>query len=183
MNDMKVVAVVGMAGSGKSEVAKLFNEKGFTMVRFGDITDEAVKKLGLPLTEENERPVRENIRKEHGMAAYAELSVPRIDVALKTANVVVDGLYSWEEYLYLKKHYADSFFVVAVWSSPQDRYKRLGSRKVRTLTPEEAAGRDRAEIENLNKGGPIVMADFTILNDASLGALKKPVERIVARLR
>src|SRR4030042_725005 len=118
-----------------------------------------------------------------GMAAHPILSVPRIDAALKTASVVVDGLYSWEEYLYLKKHYGDIFIVVAVWSSPQDRYKRLGSRKLRPLTPEAAAGRDRADIENLNKGGPICMADFTILNDASMGAMKKQVERIVARLR
>jgi dephospho-CoA kinase len=183
MNGMKVVSVVGLTGSGKSEVAKLFSEKGFTTVRFGDITDEAVKKLGLPLTEGNERPVRESIRKEHGMAAYAILSVPRIDAALKNANVVVDGLYSWEEYLYLKEHYGDSFKVVGVWSSPQDRYQRLGYRKIRPLTPQEAAGRDRAEIENLNKGGPIAMADFTILNDASMSVLKKQVERIVARLR
>ena len=183
MNSMKVVSVVGMTGSGKSEVARLFGEKGFNTVRFGDITDEAVKKLGLPLTEENERPVRERLRKEHGMAAYAKLSVPHIDAALKTANVVVDGLYSWEEYTYLKEHYGDNFFVVAVWSSPQDRYKRLGNRKIRPLTLQEAAGRDRAEIENLNKGGPIAMADFTILNDASMSTLKKQVERIVARLR
>jgi dephospho-CoA kinase len=180
---MKVVSVVGMTGSGKSEVARFFSERGFTTVRFGDITDEAVKKLGLPLTEENERPVRERLRKEHGMAAYAKLSVPRIDAALKTANVVVDGLYSWEEYTYLKEHYGDNFFVVAVWSSPQDRYKRLGSRKIRPLTPQEAASRDHAEIENLNKGGPIAMADFTVLNDASMSTLKKQVERIVARLR
>ena len=183
MNGMKVVSVVGMTGSGKSEVARFFSERGFTTVRFGDITDEAVKKLGLPLTEENERPVRERLRKEHGMAAYAKLSVPRIDAALKTANAVVDGLYSWEEYTYLKEHYGDNFFVVAVWSSPQDRYKRLGNRKIRPLTLQEAAGRDRAEIENLNKGGPICMADFTILNDASMSVMKKQVERIVARLR
>jgi dephospho-CoA kinase len=183
MNGMKVVSVVGMAGSGKSEVAKLFSGKGFTTVRFGDITDEAVKKLGLPLTEENERPVRESIRKEHGMAAYAKLSVPRIDAALKTSNVVVDGLYSWEEYTCLKEYYGDKFIVVAVWSPPQARYARLGSRKIRPLTPPEAASRDRAEIENLNKGGPICMADFTILNEASIGDLKKQVERIVARLR
>jgi dephospho-CoA kinase len=180
---MKVVAVVGMTGSGKSEVTRFFGEKGFIAVRFGDVTDEAVKKQGLPLTEENERPAREAIRREHGMAAYAVLSVPRIDAALKAGNVVVDGLYSWEEYLYLKEHYRDSFFVVGVWSSPQDRYKRLGTRKVRPLTPEQAAGRDRAEIENLNKGGPIAMADFTILNDADMGVLKKSVERIAARLR
>jgi dephospho-CoA kinase len=183
MNGMKVVSVVGMVGSGKSEVARFFSNKGFTTVRFGDITDEAVKKLGLPLTEENERPVRESIRKEHGMAAYAKLSLPRIDAALKASNVVVDGLYSWEEYTYLKEYYGEKFIIVAVWSPPKVRYARLGSRKIRPLTPREAAGRDRAEIENLNKGGPICMADFTVLNESSMGDLKKQVERIIARLR
>jgi dephospho-CoA kinase len=182
MNRMKVVSIVGMVGSGKSAVASLFKEKGFIVVRFGDITDEAVKKQGLPMTEENERPIREGIRKEHGMAAYAKLSVPRIDDILKNSNVVVDGLYSWEEYTFLKDYYGDRFIVVAVWSSPRDRYARLGSRKVRALTPQEAAGRDRAEIENLNKGGPIAMADFTIINDSSLLNMKKQVERIIARL-
>jgi dephospho-CoA kinase len=180
---MKVVSIVGMTGSGKSEVARLFQERGFTTVRFGDITDEKVKKLGLELTEENERPVRERIRKEHGMAAYAKLSAPRIDTALKTSNVVVDGLYSWEEYTFLKDYYGDEFIIVAVWASPKDRYARLGSRKVRPLTPQEAASRDRAEIENLNKGGPICMADFTILNNSSLTDVKKQVERIIASLK
>jgi dephospho-CoA kinase len=180
---MKVVSIVGMTGSGKSEVAKLFSDKGFTTVRFGDITDEEVKKQGLKLNEENERPVRERIRKEHGMAAYAKLSLSRIDAAMKNSNVVVDGLYSWEEYTCLKNHYRDNFIVVAVWASPKARYARLGSRKIRPLTPEEVASRDSAEIENLNKGGPIAMADFTILNESSLADLKKQVERIVARLR
>jgi dephospho-CoA kinase len=182
MNCMKVVAIVGMVGSGKSEVAKLFKEKGFTVVRFGDITDEAIKKQGLPLTEENERPIRERIRQEHGMAAYAKLSVPRIDNALKKANVVVDGLYSWEEYVYLKDRYGEKFMVVAVWSPPKDRYIRLGNRKIRPLMLQEADGRDRAEIENLNKGGPIAMSDFTIINDSSISSMKKQVERIIARI-
>ncbi len=183
MNRMKVVSIVGMTGSGKSEVARIFQEKGFATVRFGDITDEEVKKQGLKLTEENERPVRERIRREHGMAAYAEMSLPRIDVALKVSHVVVDGLYSWEEYTCLKNRYGDNFIVVAVWSSPKDRYTRLGSRNVRPLTPQEAASRDRAEIENLNKGGPIAMADFTILNGSSLNDLKQQVERIISEIK
>jgi len=183
MDGMKVVSIVGMTGSGKSEVARLFRDSGFAMVRFGDITDEEVTKLGLPLTEENERPVRERIRRERGMAAYAELSVPRIDAALKTSSVVVDGLYSWEEYTYLKDYYKDDFIVVAVWASPKTRYARLAGRKVRPLTPQEAAGRDRAEIENLNKGGPICLADFTVLNDDSLEGLKAQVARIIARVK
>jgi dephospho-CoA kinase len=180
---MKVVAVVGMVGSGKSEVSRLFREKGYTCVRFGDITDEAIKEKGLPLNEANERPVREGIRREHGMDAYARLSAPRIDAALKNRNVVVDGLYSWEEYLFLKDRYCDSFVVVAAWTPPRDRYKRLGGRKIRPLTPEQAAARDHAEIENLNKGGPIAMADFTIANHGSMSELQKQVERIVAQIR
>jgi dephospho-CoA kinase len=180
---MKVVSIVGMTGSGKSEVARFLSAKGYITVRFGDITDEAVKAKGLPLTEENERPVREGLRREHGMAAYAKLSIPRIDDALQKSNVVVDGLYSWEEYLVLKEKYGSRFYVIAVWSSPADRYKRLGSRKIRPLTPEQAKSRDYAEIQNMNKGGPICMADFTILNDADMGALRKHVEQIIARLR
>ncbi len=160
----------------------MFKDKGFVTVRFGDVTDEELKKQGLELTEENERPVREAFRKKHGMAAYAILNLPRIDAALAKSNVVVDGLYSWEEYDYLKTHYGDDFMVVAVWSSPETRYARLSSRKVRPLTAKEAAGRDHAEIQNLDKGGPIAMADFTVINESSVNDLKKEVEWIISRL-
>ncbi|MBE9478283.1 MAG: AAA family ATPase, partial [Chloroflexi bacterium] len=99
---MRVVSIVGMAGSGKSEVARVFEASGFTRVRFGDITDGEVKKRGLELNEENERIIRELLREEYGMAAYARLNLGRIDSALKHFDVVVDGLYSWEEYTLLK---------------------------------------------------------------------------------
>jgi dephospho-CoA kinase len=180
---VKVVAIVGMAGSGKSEVARLFQGSGFTPIRFGDVTDEEIMKRHLELNEENERHIRELLRKEHGMAAYARLNLPRIDSALKNANVVIDGLYSWEEYIFLKDYYGEDFLVVAIWASPKTRYSRLTNRFRRKLTLEEAASRDRAEIENINKGGPIAMADFTIRNESSLNNLKKEVERIISRLR
>jgi len=184
MNRMgKVVAVVGMAGAGKSQAARYFREKGYAVVRFGDITDAAVRAAGLPLNEASERPVREKLRKEHGMAAYAELSLPRIEAARKKGNVVVDGLYSWEEYRFLKDRYGDDFIVLAVWASPRTRYARLGARKVRPLTPQEAANRDYAEIENLNKGGPIAVADYTVANEASLKEMQAQVERIIKKLK
>ncbi|MFC2012037.1 AAA family ATPase [Chloroflexota bacterium] len=180
---MKVVSIVGMAGSGKTEVARLFEQNGFTRIRFGDITDREVEKRGLGLNEENERKVRELLRKEHGMEAYAKLNLPAIDSALEKSDVVIDGLYSWEEYSFLKEYYRDKFSVVAVWASPEIRYARLTGRKNRGLTREEAAGRDRAEIENINKGGPIAMADFTIINESSLEDLKKGAERIITSLK
>jgi dephospho-CoA kinase len=180
---MKVVSIVGMTGSGKSEVAAEFERNGFTRIRFGDITDEEVGKRGLPLNEENERAVRESLRREHGMAAYAVLNKPKIDTALKTSDVVIDGLYSWEEYLYLKETYGKAFLVIAVWASPEVRYSRLAGREKRGLTREEAASRDKAEIENVNKGGPIAMADITILNEFSLDTTKEVLAPIIAGLK
>ncbi len=180
---MKVVAIVGMAGSGKSEVASTFEKSGFARVRFGDITDEEVRRRGLVLNEQNERVVRQELRAEHGMAGYARLSLPRIDRLLESSDAVVDGLYSWEEYILMKERYGSRFAVVAVWASPRTRHRRLAKRPVRPLTPEEAASRDVAEIQNLNKGGPIAMADFTIINEDSLEALEKETVNVVSGLR
>ena len=180
---MKVVAIVGMAGSGKSEVARVFENSGFGKVRFGDITDEEVKRRGLELNEENERLVRQQLRTEHGMAAYARLSLPKIDRLLEVGNAVVDGLYSWEEYILMKECYGAHFAVVAVWASPETRHQRLAKRPIRPLTREEAASRDVAEIQNLNKGGPIAMADFTIINESSLEALERETRRVLTALR
>ena len=180
---MRVVAIVGMAGAGKSVVARVFEQAGFRKVRFGDITDEEVKKRGLELNEGNERHVREQLRKEHGMAAYALLNLPRIDALVLSSPVVVDGLYSWEEYMLLKERYDDRLSVIAVWASPATRYKRLTGRAVRPLTLAEAASRDKAEIENSNKGGPIAMADVTVLNESSVEDLQKEARRVLAALK
>lgn len=178
----KVVAIVGMPGSGKSEVAKVFEERGFARVRFGDTTDEEIKKRGLKQNEADERYVREILRQQYGMAAYAELNLPRIDSALERSQVIIDGLYSWEEYVFLKGYYGEELYVVAVWSSPKMRYARLSQRRNRRLTQRESISRDRAELENVNKGGPIAMADFAIINEASFESLKNEVKRIISEL-
>ena len=178
----KVVSIVGMAGAGKSEVARVFEENGFTRIRFGDVTDEEIKKRGLELNERNECHIRGLLRQEHGMDVYARLNLPRIDSSLGRSPVVVDGLYSWEEYTLLKNYYGECFYMVAVWASPGTRHARLSDRVNRRLTPEEAVSRDREEIENINKGGPIAMADFTIINESSLENLVTETKKIVLEL-
>jgi len=177
---MKVVSIVGMAGAGKSEVARFFERRGFVRIRFGDVTDDEVRKKGLELSEENERAARELLRRKHGMAAYAMLNLPRIEAALKTSYVVIDGLYSWEEYVFLKDRYGDDMCLVAVWASPATRHARLGGRQDRRLTPREAASRDRAEIEQTNKGGPIAIADYLVVNEGSLDDLILQAERVLS---
>jgi len=180
-----IIAVVGMPGSGKSTVASIISKlMNCKVVRFGDITDKILKERGMEINEENEKRVREELRKKYGNDAYAKLNKQRIDECLeKDGIVVVDGLYSWEEYLYLKKNYPDKLVIVHVFASPKSRYERLKNRPVRPLSVEEAMKRDYAEIENLNKGGPIAMADFVIINESSLEDLQKAVSELVDTLK
>jgi len=184
----KLICLVGMTGSGKSVVADYLVSKGFGFLRFGQITLDIVKERGLEPTEENERPVREEMRKKHGMGAYATLNIPKFDELLKKGHVVGDGLYSWSEYKVLKDKYVDQLIVVAVYAPLKVRYERLANRKLakedtdfrhRPATIEQAKARDYAEIENIEKGGPIAMADYTLVNIDTVESLIESVEKIL----
>lgn len=179
-----IICLVGMCGSGKSIVADGFMKEGYLFVRFGQLTIDTLQKQGLDINEENERRVREGLRREHGMGAYALLNLPKFETLLQQGNVVADGLYSWEEYKILKQHYGKRMKVVAVLASPEIRYRRLilrtqidEQKRNRPMTREQAISRDYAEIENSDKGGPIAMADYYIVNNFDLEHLQQEIEQ------
>jgi dephospho-CoA kinase len=189
---MRIVAIVGMPGSGKTEASDFFAKKGYQFIRLGQLTLDEVKKRGLEPTEANERPIREEFRKKHGMDAFAKLNFPKIDTLMKKGNVVIDGLYSWEEYLAFKEKYP-GIVVIAINASPKTRYERLEKQKYdrekdtnmkrRHYTKEEAASRDCAQLENMHTGGPIAMADFTVVNELTLRELNQCLEEIVKAMK
>ena len=168
-----IVAIVGMCGSGKSIASDYLEEKGYKKVYFGGVTMEILKEKGLEVTPENEKIVRENLRKENGMGAYAKFLLPRILEYSKESPTVLDGLYSWDEYKILKEELKEKLIMIAIITSKPLRYKRLNNRKIRPLTNEEAEKRDIAEIENLAKGGPIAFADYFINNDGDIEAYRE----------
>lgn len=182
-------AIVGMAGSGKSTVAQIAEEKGFGFLRFGQITIDEVHARGMEVTPENEKIVREDIRAHEGMGGYAKRMIPKFDALLERSSVVADGLYSWAEYKILKEYYGDNMVVVCIFVPPELRYSRLEERVAdasdvaqnkRQLTRDQAKARDYAEIENIEKGGPIAMADIVIQNtgtmDEFLNELRKYIK-------
>ncbi len=177
----KIIAVTGLAGSGKSTVVEYLEKRGFLKVYFGQVTMDELKRLGLEANEQNERKAREELRKEHGMGAFAELSLPRIEEALGKGDVVIDGMCSWEEYLFIKNKF-DNLVVVAVHASQGTRANRIGTRKIRPLTKEELQQRDRAEIENLNKAGVIAIAGFSLINEGSVEGLQKEIDKMLVNL-
>lgn len=174
---LKPIAIVGMPGAGKSVAAEFFKQKGIPVLRFGDQTDIGLQELGLERNEKNERMYREKLRAELGMAAMAIKIESRIlKAAATSSHIVLDGLYSWEEYTYLIRKFPQ-LKLLCIYAPPRVRYERLGKRPVRPLNPEEAKSRDIAEIENLHKGGPIAIADYLINNETTEGEYQQELEK------
>jgi dephospho-CoA kinase len=183
MKNKPILAVVGMCGSGKSEVVKFLVKKfKWPVVYLGGITFEWMKERNIPVNYQNEKESREQIRRENGgMGAYAKLALPKIAKLLKEKKgVIVESLYSWSEYKILKEKYGDNFKVVAAHASPAIRFKRLKARKKERPMKNyaEFQARDYSEIENIEKGGPIAMADYLVVNEGSLKDLHKKLNLI-----
>lgn len=175
----KIVAVVGMCGSGKSVAVSEFEKRDWHKIYFGGATFVKMKELGLEINPENEKMVRDNLRKTDGMGAYAKIFLPEIREVHKTKNIIIDGLYSWSEYKVIKEEFKDDLKILCIATDAPLRRKRLEIREHRPLTSEESYKRDVAEIENIEKGGPIGIADHYILNNSSSLKFKNEVKKYI----
>lgn len=178
----KIIAIVGMCGSGKSVATEHFETLGFQKVYFGGVAMDKLKEENIEITPENEKNIRESLRKEYGMGAFAILLLPKIEECVRIGNVVLDGLYSWDEYKILKDKFAEDLIVLAIVEDKIKRYERLEKRKIRPLDNSEAKNRDVAEIENCAKGGPIAFADYYILNNGSIEEYKEDLRKFTSMI-
>lgn len=172
----KIIAVVGMSGTGKSVVTDYLEENNWKKLYFGGITYKLMEEAGIERTPDgkSEKEFREKLRRDHGPECYAKFLEPDIRAALEEGNVVLDGLYSWYEYKYLLERFPE-LKLVCVVTDKKIRYERVAIRKDRPFDREAIEYRDISEIENLAKGGPIAYADYYILNN---GSVEDEVERL-----
>jgi dephospho-CoA kinase len=174
----KLIAVVGMAGSGKSIATDYLQNNGWTKIYFGGAVYDRMRKEGIEITPESQKEYRENIRKQYGMGAVAEILKFDIENAYKENNTVLDGLYSWDEYLILKERFP-SLKLICIVCDKAIRYERIGKRQDRPFNHDEIIIRDVSEIENLAKGGPIGYADYYIFNNGNLEEYEKRLIEIL----
>ena len=178
----KIIAIVGMCGSGKSIASDYYESLGFKKIYFGGVTLEKMKEEGLEVNAENEKYMREKLRSEYGMGAYATLLLPRIREYFQEGNVILDGLYSWDELKILKNEFKNDLYVLAIVVDKATRYNRLNVRDIRPLTNDEAEKRDISEIENIQKAGPISYADYYVLNNDDIERYKLDLENITKKI-
>ena len=178
----KIIAIVGMCGSGKSVASELLESIGYKRVYFGGVTMDKLKEKGLEVTPENEKMMREKLREDLGMGAFATILLPKIKELAETNDVVLDGLYSWDEYKILNDEFGKQLITIGIICDKKIRYNRLKIREVRPLTKKEAENRDLAEIENIAKAPPIAYADYYIFNNGTFKDYEKRLDEILKQI-
>lgn len=182
--DIKIIAFVGLAGTGKSAATDYIAEKGYPKINFGKVIYDAMDQAGIEITPESQQKFREEIRAKEGKDFVANRVIKQAHDLIDAGQhrILFDGLYTWTEYKLLKHEFPGELTVFAVVTPKKIRHKRLAIRPERPFTQSEADERDWAEIENLEKGGPIAIADHYIINDGDFDSLHKQIDKLLTEI-
>lgn len=177
---MQVIGVTGLPGSGKSVVARIANNMGINVIRMGDvIRDEALKRNA----DIGETAIR--LRKEYGKYVVAQRCVEILEQnSINYSNkeeepkFIIEGIRSPAEVEIFKKHFSN-FRVVAIYSSPKTRFKRLKRRRRSDDSNDifEFRKRDDREL-NFGIGNVIATSDYMIVNEGPIWKFKSSIKGI-----
>lgn len=159
---IRIVAITGMPGAGKSTAAKSLVPLGWKRIVMGDVIRAETRRRGLEPDAKNTGEVMKLLRKERGESAVADLC---LDVILKEGDqrVVVDGIRSIEEVEAFRKQ--ASVLLVAVLANPARRFELLRERGRGDdpLTLQMFTERDLREL-GVGIGEAIALADEAVSN-------------------
>lgn len=180
----KILAIVGMSGSGKSVAVDYLTGKGVPKVYFGGMILKEIERRGLERTPETEKMVRVDVREKFGKDWVVNQVIEETKRLIESGQrkIVLDGVYSWTEYKILKHEFPGELTFMAIVVPKKLRYKRVGQRPERPFGLDEIIDRDQNEIENLEKGGPIAAADYYVLNDGSVGEMHEKIDEILKEI-
>ena len=177
-----IIACVGLPGAGKSEAAQYFASKGIPLISFSKMMNDYIDEHHLKHTEEVHKRIRQEVREKYGMEALAVLNEKKIHEELdKNPIIIVEGMRSWEEYVYLKKKFPKvHILIIAVFADKHLRYERSARRKYRSKMFGEE--RDINELIGINMGPTIAFADFIITNNTTLEDLHDKLEKLYQQI-
>jgi dephospho-CoA kinase len=178
---MKVIGVVGLPASGKGEFAKIAAEQGIPVITMGDMIRRAVKDAGMESTDRNLGWMGNQLRKERGKDAIAQLCIPEIRKQFAPL-VLVDGIRGDSEVILFKNQFP-SFVLVAIDTPFAARLARLTSRGRSDDTTTETSLKARDERELFwGLGAALALADYHLDNDKDLPAFTRKVRQLLKRL-
>jgi len=195
MNSQRVViAVTGMPGSGKGSFIGFYEKRGALVFRMGDMVRGEVARRELSPDPKNVGRVANEMRELHGPDIWARRTVEAIrehvdrqekrngSPSRDTPILIIDGVRSMKEVSFFKQA-IPRFYLVAIHTSPELRWKRMRERKRSDDFPEEALFRERDRRElNWGIAEVIALADEILSNNGTFEELEEKAEEFLERL-
>jgi len=180
---MRIIAIVGMPGSGKTEALKLIENQGIPSFNMGEVvTKIEPKKRGIKkINEYIEDEIRMGLRKKFGPAAVAAVTTEEV-IKISAKTVAIAGLHSFAELNYFKEKFGNAFTLIAIQASPEIRSKRSAKRKIRPLSKEEFAHRERKYAKNFEIQKIMEKADYKISNEGTVEQFRQEVKRVIKEI-
>ncbi|MFW9988521.1 MAG: AAA family ATPase [Candidatus Odinarchaeota archaeon] len=173
---MKVIAICGLPGSGKSTAIEAIKDLGI-VVSMGDIVRNEAKKRKLEPSDAIIGKIAKEMRETGGAAIIAEKCIELIK-DMSSEVVFVDGVRSLFEVNVFRKLW--KFPIVAIKVDEEKRIKRLFKRG-RSDDPkhfQELKIRDKRERE-FGQDDVLKNADYIILNNSTINELKKKSRKLI----
>jgi len=173
-----VIGLTGFMGSGKGELVKLLQERGYTYTSLSDAVRAEATHRGIPHTRESLQQVGNELRTQHGAGILGRKIREAVERE-KERRYVVDGIRNPGEWEELKK--LPDFQMIGVTASPETIVERIQNRN-REGTPlsreEILAKLNREKGINEPPEGQQVQhcldrADFLIVNEGTLTELEE----------
>jgi dephospho-CoA kinase len=176
---MKIIAVAGMPGSGKGEIADVARSLDIKVYSMGDIV-RLFFNMDCPERDAIETGMYADMeRKKHGKTIWARRLVQTVERELDPNDeiVIIDGLRSKFESDLFKGHWGPDLRILAVHSSPGTRYQRLSERGRGDDSKDRRKFDQRDEREmGWGLGEVISLANLMLINEYDLEEFRMMVE-------
>jgi dephospho-CoA kinase len=154
-----------MPGAGKSTVATLLQQNGFSRITMGDVVREEAKRRNLEMSDANLGSLMLKLRNDLGPAAVAYLILQKMQREADVIDdIVIDGIRSIAEVHVLKT--VGQVKLLAIHASAETRYKHIKERDRSDvpLNSNEFLIRDKRELD-IGISEAIALSDEVVSNN------------------
>ena len=176
---MKILAIVGLPGSGKTTAIEAIKDLG-TVVTMGDIVRDEVKRRNIDPSGINLGKIAQQLRKSGGPDVIAKKCVDLIN-KMNVEIIFIDGIRSLAEVNIFRKFW--KFPIIAIVINEKKRLRRLFKRS-RSDDPKNLEELKERDIRELKFGLDKVLkeADYKIKNNSTIDDLKSKTRDIALKI-
>ena len=166
-----IIGVTSLARAGKDTLSAYLSSKySFNSMNMSDVLRDELIRQGREPTKDNMSIIGDELRTKHGKDIVIKML---LDKATVYGKVVITGLRSPEEVIYLKQN--SSYFVLVNIASPLVlRFERRNNLDPKTI--EEFAARDERDIKNKGLDRVVAMSNYEIRNLDTLKEYHKEID-------